>query len=68
VRPIRLEDLSGGFEDLSGHHLLDRHDTSDPRPGVGWTDRDVYVEQNRRIEKIRLHLVRRAATEFGYVA
>jgi hypothetical protein len=37
VRPIRLEDWSGGFEDLSGHHPLDGNDNSDPS-SQSWMD------------------------------
>ena len=34
------------FEDLSGHHLLDRHVTSDPSSQNRSTNRDVYAERN----------------------
>jgi hypothetical protein len=54
VRPIRLEDLSGGGEDLSDHHLLDHHDTSHPSTLSWLHDGDVDVERNRRIEMVRL--------------
>jgi hypothetical protein len=40
------------FEDLSGHHLLDRHVTSDPSSQNRSTNRDVYVERNGRIEGV----------------